>query len=108
VSGAYFCTCLSISRDPLCVYHGDAQRSRADELAARLQLVRDALSLDLGDGVDVVTGALRCREDRDRSLAALRAVFDSDEIQVALAGNPNVIARVMAQVNAAIAKAEGR
>jgi hypothetical protein len=43
-----------------------AIQSRADALAGKLQLVRDALSLDLGDGVDVVDGARACREERDR------------------------------------------
>lgn len=40
--------------------------SRADALSDKLRLVRDALSLDLGDGVDVVDGARACREERDR------------------------------------------
>jgi hypothetical protein len=43
-----------------------APKDRADELSDKLRLVRDALSLDLGDGVDVVDGARACREERDR------------------------------------------
>jgi hypothetical protein len=47
-------------------YIGPGLRDRADELSDKLRLVRDALSLDLGDGVDVVDGARQCREERDR------------------------------------------
>jgi hypothetical protein len=65
-------------------------QSRADALSDKLRLVRDALSLDLGDGVDVVDGARACREDRDRLRAALAdvtamcgsaAVWPDDDVQ---------------------------
>lgn len=56
---------------------GPALKSRADELSDRLRLVRDALSLDLGDGVDVVEGARVCREERDRlHFEVLRVLAD--------------------------------
>jgi predicted RNase H-like nuclease (RuvC/YqgF family) len=45
-------------------YESADERSR--RLSTKLQLTRDALSLDLGDGVDVVDGARACREERDR------------------------------------------
>ena len=41
-------------------------RHRADVLAEKLALVRDALSLDVGDGIDTVDGARLVREERDR------------------------------------------
>lgn len=47
-------------------FNGPAYKSRADELSDTLRLVRDALSLDLGDGIDTVTGARQVREERDR------------------------------------------
>lgn len=56
-----------------------APKDRADELSDRLRLVRDALSLDLGDGIDVVDGARKCREDRDRLLNAAKAIIQRGE-----------------------------
>lgn len=60
-----------MSTDESC---GPALKDRADELSDTLRLVRDALSLDLGDGVDVVDGARVCREERDHLRLAMQSL----------------------------------
>lgn len=38
------CTCLSISRDPLCVFHGDADKLKSSELRYALVKIRSHTS----------------------------------------------------------------